>query len=296
MMLQASDLPTNTLYQLALQAWRSGSLLLAIETYRQLERLIDPADMPALAQVRWELGSACLEFDQPEAAIPVLRNAGGAARAAHLPQREAECLTALGQAFRQTLQPHVALTCFQQAHSLLHDLVGADDANARLWNQQGLAHQQLRAFVDAREDYTQALSAVATIADQLLRVEVLQNLGNLCAVDLGEREQGIGYLEEALALLHARNDPKTPPIATLLVRTLGELSVIKMQRTETIDGVSDLLVEAQHQAPLTGTPALTAYISYLMDAATLMMEKFTRQPPPSAASKTGDDEFAFYEE
>src|SRR5258708_5633321 len=136
MMLRASDLSTNTLYQLASHARQSGSLYLAVQTYRQVVQLIDPTDMQALSQVLWELGSACLDFNQPKPAISVLKNARGAAHAAQLPLREAECLTALGQAYRQTQQPQLAFTCFQQAHPLFA-VLDVDIAFGRLWNQQG---------------------------------------------------------------------------------------------------------------------------------------------------------------
>lgn len=294
-MLQASDLPTNTHYQLATQARRSGALLLATQLYRQVIRLIDPDDTLALSQILGELGSVYLDFDQPQAAIPILESAREAACAARLPLREAECLTALGQAYRQTQQLSLSLTCLEQARSLFDDLE-SDAALARLWNQQGLTHYQLRAFAEAGEDYTQALSVVRAIADQPLQVEVLRNLGNLCAVNLGERERGIQYLEEALALLRAQEDPYTRTNATSIVRTLAELSCIKMQRKETIAEVFPLLVEAQRLVPLTLDPALTAYISYLMDAASLMLGKHTQQSPTTAAGETRDDDLAFWDE
>jgi hypothetical protein len=52
-----------------------------------------------------------------------------------------------------------------------------------------------------------------------------RNLGNLCAVNLGERERGSQYLEEALALLRAQEDPYTRTNATAIVRTLADLGV-----------------------------------------------------------------------
>jgi tetratricopeptide (TPR) repeat protein len=294
MMLHAGDLPSNTLYQYAAQTRSSGYLLQAIRAYRQLVGLVDPDDALALAQVLWELGSACLDFDQPQTAIAVLERAREAAHAARLPLREAECLTGLGQACRQTQKLALSLSYCQQAHSLFSDLE-PDAALARLWIQQGLTHAQAGTFAEARVDYTQALSVATTIIDQLLRVEALRYLGMLCAVDLGERERGIGYLEEALVLLRAREDLSTRTMATL-VRTLAELSALKMQRKETIREVFDLLVEAQRLAPLTDDPALRAHISYLMDGATLMLGKYTHQSPTTAAGKTGDDDLAFYEE
>jgi tetratricopeptide (TPR) repeat protein len=291
----ASDLPANSLYQLASRSRRAGLLFAAIGYYRQLVRAIDPADQHALAQVLWELGTACLDFDHSQTAIAVLEHAREAAHAARLPVREAECLTGLGQACRQTQQLSRSLSYCQQAHSLFSDLE-PDAALARLWIQQGLTHAQSGASAEAREDYTQAHSVATTIADQLLQVEALRYLGNLCAVDLGERERGIGYLEEALVLLRAREDLSTRTIAITVVRTLAELSGLKMQRKETIGEVFDLLVEAQGLAPQTGDPALTARISYLMDGATLMLGKYAHQSPTKAASKTGDDDLAFYEE
>jgi len=294
-MLHAGDLPTNTLYQYATQTRSSGYLWQAIRAYRELVGLVDPDDPLALAQVLWELGSACLDFDQPQTAIAVLERAREAAHAARLPVRETECLTGLGQACRQTQKLALSLSYCQQAHSLFSDLE-PDAALARLWIQQGLTHAQSGAFAEAQVDYTQALSVAKTITDQLLQVEALRYLGNLCAVDLGERERGIGYLEEALVLLRAREELSTRTIATTVVRTLAELSNLKMQRKETIGEVFDLLVDAQRQAPLTGDPALTAHISYLMDAATLMLGKYTHQSPTTAADKTGDDDLAFYEE
>lgn len=295
MMMRASDLPTNTLYQLASQAWRSGSLYLAIETYRQVVRLIDPADMLALSQVLWELGAACLDFDQPKPAISVLKNARGAAHVAQLPLREAECLTALGQAYRQTQRPRIALTCFQQAHPLLANLE-VDAALGRLWNQQGLTHGHLKAYSSAREDYTQALSIARTVRDQQLEIEALRNMGKLSAGDLDEFDQGIEYLERALTILRAQEDPYTRKNATTLVQILAELSSIKMQRKETIADVFSLLVEAESMVRLSFDQALAARISYLMDAASLMHLKQTQQTIHPATKKTLDDDLAFWED
>jgi tetratricopeptide (TPR) repeat protein len=255
MMLRSGDLSTNTLYQLAVQARHSGSLHQAILTYMQVVRLIDPADTLALSQVLWELGSACLDFHQPQPAISVLGNARKAAEAAHLPLREAECLTALGRAFRQTKQPQIALTCFQQA-----------------------------------------LSIARTLGDQQLEVVVLQNLGDLCAADLGEVEQASNHLEAALTLLRSQKDPYTQKSAITTVRVLGMLCSAKIQRKETIGEVFPLLVEAENLVPLTHDPALVSHISYLMDTASTMHRKYTQQSQMTTMGSTVDDEFAWYEE
>jgi hypothetical protein len=69
-----------------------------------------------------------------------------------------------------------------------------------------------------------------------------------------------------------------------------------MQRKETIAEVFPLLVDAQRLVPLTLDPALTAYISYWMVAASLMLGKPSQQSPTTAAGKTRDDDLAFWEE
>ena len=279
-MLQVSNLSTNPLYQLASESRRSGFLVMAIQVYRQLIPEIDSTNKLALSIVLLELGTACLDLDQPKPAISVLHNAQGVAHDALLPKREAECFTALGQAYRKTQQLPAAFRCFQQAHPLLAELE-PDAAHVRLWNQQGITHNQCAAYASAYEDYVQALALARAIHNQQLEAEVLLNLGGLCVGNLEKREQGIAYLEAALAILRTREDSRNNALTVAQILTL--LASVKMQRQETMPEVSTLLTEAEQFAHLSLDQALIARVSYLMGAASLMQIKY----------KYGEDELAF---